>query len=269
MSTTDPTPQTILYAPTAEDGVATITLNRPAARNAVGPAEWLALRAVIEQATATPGLRALLLTGAGGAFCAGGDLRTIPERLAQPPGERAEHLRAEAQAIRKLYELDVPVVAAIAGACAGAGLGLALACDLRVAADDARFGAAFHRVGLGSDFGVTWLLPRVVGPARAAELMLLADPVDASQALALGLCSRVVPAADVDREARALAARLAAGPGLAQAFTKRGLRRALTGTLDELLEWEALAQAVLSKTADAAEGIAAFREKRPPRFLGR
>lgn len=249
--------------------VARLTLARPDSRNALGPAEWRLLDQHLQAIAADRSVRALILTGEGGAFSAGGDLRTMPERLQQPPAERSERLRQDAQVIHQLYHLDCPVIAAIPGACMGAGLGLALACDLRLCARGARLGASFHRVGLGPDFGVTWLLPRVVGPARAAELLLTAEPVDAERAEALGLVHRVLPAEELAQAALTLAFQLAAGPPLAQAFTKRGLRRALTADLDDLLQWEALSQAVLSRSEDAAEGVAAFLARRPPRFTGR
>ena len=246
------------------------TLARPPV-NALDDTLIDALHAVLDVAIADAGIAVLHIRSRERVFSAGADLALIRSCFSTPGGPDAmtEVVRHMQRLYERLEAAPLATIAEIGAAALGGGLELALACDLRVAADDARFGAAFHRVGLGSDFGVTWLLPRVVGPARAAELLLLADPVDAPQALAMGLCSRVVPTADLDREARALAARLAAGPALAQAFTKRGLRRAPAGTLGELLEWEALAQAVLSKTADAAEGVAAFREKRPPRFQGR
>lgn len=261
-----------LHEGEGEGRVVVLTLDRPMTRNAMGPAEWQQLgahlRAIAAEVEART-VRALILTGAGGAFSAGGDLQTMPQRLQQPPAERAERLRGDAQVIRALYEMDCPVIAAIPGACMGAGLGLALACDLRLCARGARLSASFHKVGLGADFGVTWLLPRVVGPARAIEMLLTAAPVDADRAEALGLVHKVVPVEELDAAARTLALQLAAGPPLAQALTKRGLRQALTGDLDALLRWEAMAQAILSKTEDAAEGVAAFFEKRAPRFQGR
>jgi len=249
--------------------VATITLDRAEAKNALGPAEWRALAACVARAAAADDVRALLVTGANGCFSAGGDTKTMPERLALSPSERRAHLLADAQVIRALCELPKPVVAAVDGVCLGAGLSLALACDLRVASSRARLGAVFHRVGLTGDFGMLHLLPRAVGHARALELVLLAEPIDAARAESIGLVHRVVDAAALDGEARALAERLADGPPVAVALSKSGLQRALDQDLSSTLEWEAQAQSICSKTDDAREGLAALAEKRPPRFTGK
>jgi 2-(1,2-epoxy-1,2-dihydrophenyl)acetyl-CoA isomerase len=162
-----------------------------------------------------------------------------------------------------------PVIAAVNGVAAGAGASLAFACDLRIAAEEARFVLAFGRIGLVPDSGATWFLPRLVGPAKAAEMALVGDPVDAAEALRLGLVSRVVPASELMTEARALADRLAAGAPLATALTKGALQRALTIDLDEALDGEAKLQGIAGASADHAEGLAAFRQKRNPRFGGR
>jgi 2-(1,2-epoxy-1,2-dihydrophenyl)acetyl-CoA isomerase len=181
---------------------------------------------------------------------------------------RQAQLVRDSQVIRQLYELDRLVVAQIAGPCMGAGLSLALACDLRVAATNASFGAVFHRIGLTGDFGLLWLLPRVVGPARAAQLLYEAEVFDGSRAAALDLVHHAVEPAILPERTRALCERLCQGPPLAQALTKRGLRRAAALDLDAMLEWEAHAQSILSKTADASEGVAAFLEKRKAEFAG-
>jgi 2-(1,2-epoxy-1,2-dihydrophenyl)acetyl-CoA isomerase len=167
-----------------------------------------------------------------------------------------------------LRRLSKPVIAAINGVAAGAGCSLALACDLRIAAEGASFVLAFTRVGLVPDGGASWFLPRIVGSARAAELALIGDPVRAEDAERLGLVSRVVAGDALMDEARSLAARLAAGAPRALALTKRALAFAETATLEEALDYEAYLQGVAGATADFAEGSAAFREKRPPRFTG-
>jgi 2-(1,2-epoxy-1,2-dihydrophenyl)acetyl-CoA isomerase len=164
--------------------------------------------------------------------------------------------------------LGAPIVAAINGVAAGAGASLALAADLRIAADGASFVLAFGRIGLVPDSGATWFLPRLVGQAKAAELALLNAPLSADEALRIGLVSRVVPADRLLDEARAMASTLAAGAPIANALTKRALRRALEGDLDGTLDYEATLQGIAGRTADHAEGLAAFGEKRPPRFRG-
>jgi 2-(1,2-epoxy-1,2-dihydrophenyl)acetyl-CoA isomerase len=252
-----------------EERVATITIDRPEVRNALGPAEWQAIARAVTEARANDQVRVLVVTGAGGCFSAGGDVKTMPERLSQPPAERRARLYDDAQVIRALRELPKPVVAAIDGACVGAGLSLALACDLRIASTRAKLGAVFHGIGLTGDFGLTWLLPRVVGPARALELVMTAEIVGAERAAAIGLVSRLVEPERLEAEARALALKLAAGPPVAQALSKAGLQRALECDLGAQLEWEAQAQAICSRTDDAREGLAALAEKRPPRFTGK
>jgi 2-(1,2-epoxy-1,2-dihydrophenyl)acetyl-CoA isomerase len=161
-----------------------------------------------------------------------------------------------------------PVIAAVNGVAAGAGASLAFACDLRIASDEARFVLAFGRIGLVPDSGATWFLPRLVGPAKAAELALVGDPVDAAEALRLGLVSKVVPGDQLMTEARALAARLAEGAPLALSLTKGALERSLTIDLDDALDGEAKLQGIAGASDDHAEGLAAFREKRSPRFTG-
>jgi enoyl-CoA hydratase/carnithine racemase len=250
------------------DRVATLTLDRPAVKNALGPAEWQALRRRIDEVNADGEIRALVITGAGDTFSAGGDLKTIPKRLAQPREVRRANLLADAQVIIAIRALRQPVIAMVDGIAAGAGLSLALACDVRIASTRARLGAPFHRVGLTGDFGLLWLLPRIVGPTRAMDLLLDTELIDAARAESIGLVTRVVPAEQLAGETYAYAQRLAEGPPLAQAFTKQGLHRALEADFAEFLSWEAEAQAACSLTADAREGVRAFLERRKPRFAG-
>jgi 2-(1,2-epoxy-1,2-dihydrophenyl)acetyl-CoA isomerase len=253
----------------AVDGIATITIDRPDVKNALGPGEWQALRAHVATAAADDDVRVLVVTGAGGVFSAGGDLKTMPERLSQPADERKANLVADAQLVPMLRALPKPVLAMIDGPAVGAGLSLALACDVRIAATRAKLGAAFHRVGLTGDFGLLWLLPRVIGPTRAMDLLMRAEPVDAVEAERIGLVTRVVEPERLANETYAYARRLAAGPPLAQGLTKLGLHRALELDLAAMIEWEAEAQARCSRSDDAREGVRAFLERRAPQFRGR
>jgi 2-(1,2-epoxy-1,2-dihydrophenyl)acetyl-CoA isomerase len=248
------------------DGVATITLNRPEALNALTVPMKRELLAAFRSVERDRAVRAVMLTGAGRAFCAGQDLR---ERLEPDAAPLAMELRERYNPItRAMRALEKPIVGAINGVAAGAGASLAFACDLRIAAEGASFALAFGRVGLVPDTGATWLLPRLVGGARAAEIALLNDPVPASSALAMGLVSRVVPAAELGAAASEMAGRLARGAPIAIALTKRALNAAWDRGLDEALEDEASLQDLAGRSRDHAEGIAAFLEKRAPRFTG-
>jgi enoyl-CoA hydratase/carnithine racemase len=249
--------------------IATITIDRPDVKNALGPAEWKLLRARVDEAGADDEVRVVVVTGAGGTFSAGGDLKTMPERLALPRDVRKANLVVDAQIVPALRALPKPVIAMIDGACVGAGLSLALGCDLRIASARARLGASFHRVGLTGDFGLLWLLPRVVGPTRAMDLLMRAEPIDAARAEAIGLVTRVVDSERLAEETYDYARRLADGPPIAQGFTKCGLHRAVESELGAMLDWEADAQATCSHTSDAHEGVRAFLERRKPVFHGR
>jgi len=246
--------------------VATLTLDRPEALNALTIPVKVALLEALHAIADDRTVRAVVLTGAGRAFSAGQDLaeRDAPEA---PPLD-VELRERYNPIIRALRAMGQPVVAAVNGVAAGAGASLAFACDLRIAADDARFVLAFGRIGLVPDSGATWFLPRLVGAARATEIALLGEPIGADEALRIGLVSRVVSAASLLGEARALADRLASAAPLAVALTKQALDRAWAIDLDEALEGEAKLQGLAGATADHAEGLAAFREKRPPRFTG-
>jgi 2-(1,2-epoxy-1,2-dihydrophenyl)acetyl-CoA isomerase len=248
------------------DRVATITLDRPDALNALTVALKEELRAAFDAVRDDPDVRAVVLTGAGRAFCAGQDLR---ERLAPDALPLADEIRARYNPLLlAMRRLPKPIVAAVNGIAAGAGASLAFACDIRIAAADASFLLAFGRVGLIPDTGATWLLPRLVGGSKAAELALLADPLSATDAERFGLVARVVPGAELLSEAHAVAERLANGAPRAHALTKDALERSWSVDLDEQIELEAELQGQAGATADHAEGIAAFLERRPPRFTG-
>lgn len=246
------------------DGVATLTLNRPDALNALSSALRRDLLAELKRIARDEAVRAVVLTGAGRAFCAGADLR----------GGKAERdfrrvLTAEYHPlIRALRDLPKPVVAAVNGVAAGAGVSLALAADLVVAADDARFVPAFGRIALVPDSGLTRTLVRGLGRHRAAAVLLLGEPLGAAEARDAGLVTRVVPSAQLSATAHDLAAQLAAGPTLAIGLTKRLINRAEDLDLYASLDAEAALQHVAGRSADHAEGLAAFAEKRDPRFGG-
>ncbi len=248
------------------EGIAALTLNRPAALNALDADTTGRLLRHIEAIAARDDVRAITLAGAGRAFCAGGDVARFTGDVAAEADAIIRPLHA---ALALLAELPQPSLAILHGAVAGAGFSLALACDLAICADDARFTLAYARLGTTPDGSATWSLPRLVGLRRAKEIALLADPLDATQALALGLVNRVVPAGDLAREADALARRLAAGPTLAYGTTKALLDAAHGRTLREQMEAERLAFAASTRTADFAQGVSAFRAKRAPAFRGR
>ena len=249
-----------------DGSTATLTLDRPEALNALTIPLKEALLAAFEEIAARRDVRAVILTGAGRAFCAGQDLR---ERLEPDAPPLDVELRERYNPlIRAMRRLDRPIIGAINGVAAGAGASLAFACDLRIAAEDASFVLAFGRIGLVPDSGATWLLPRLVGPARAAQLALLPDALSAAEAERIGLVARVVPATELLAEARVLATRIADSAPIGVALTKRALEHAWDATLDEALDYEASLQGIAGSTRDHAEGIAAFMEKRPPRFRG-
>jgi 2-(1,2-epoxy-1,2-dihydrophenyl)acetyl-CoA isomerase len=253
-----------------DGAVAVVTMNRPEARNALDLALKEELLVALRDVAADPGVRAVVLAGAGPAFCVGQDLREHVQSLesgawaTQRTVERHYNPLAET-----LATMPQPVVAAVHGACVGAGLGIALACDLRVLADDAVLGTAFGGVGLTFDTGLSATLTWAVGAARARELVLLGDTFDAASAVAWGIAGRVVPADEVLTTARELAARLAAGPPLAHAASKRLVADAMSRPLSATLAAEAAAQDALGRTADHREAVDAFLERRAPSYTGR
>ena len=251
--------------------VLTLTLDRPDQLNAINAQMGRELADALKAAGRDATVRAIVITGSGRAFCAGQDMRALQELVAQPERpELAELLRRDYNAlVLQMRRLEKPIVAAVNGVAAGAGMSLALACDLRMASSEASFLQAFVNIGLVPDSGSLYFLPRIVGLAKALELCLLGEPVSAEEALRIGLVSRVVPPDDLPQAAAELAARLAAGAGVAYGLTKRGLNRALDADLPEMLEYEALLQEVAGRTADFREGVTAFAQKRRPEFTGR
>lgn len=258
---------TILF--TIEDGLARLTLNRPDRLNAINNAMHVELADALETMSSTPGVRALLLTGAGRAFCAGQDLGDRRREPGDPPHDLGESVEQRYNPfIRRLMALPVPKLAAVNGVAAGAGANIAIACDIVIATESARFIQAFTKIGLSPDCGGTWHLPRLVGQARALGLALTAEPIDARTAADWGLIWRAVPDEAFAAEVETLARRLADGPTRALVAASRAIRRAGQLDLDAQLDHEGETQRMLGFTTDYAEGVAAFAAKRPPAFTG-
>lgn len=258
---------------TRRQHIALITLNRPDTRNALsGEAIFAAFESMVDELNADLSVRAAVLTGAGTAFCSGGNVAEMRDRtgiFAGSPEEITERYRQGIQRIpRALARLQVPLIAAVNGPAIGAGNDLACMCDLRIASSTARFAESFVKVGIIPGDGGCWLLPRVVGHAKAAELALTGDTIDAEEALRIGLVSRVVSPDELLPEALKLAGRIAANPPQVLRWTKQLLQQARTGTLDEALDAAGRLQGLAHHTADHAEAVAAFFEKRAPVFSG-
>lgn len=248
-------------------GIVTVTLNRPAKKNAANAEMWNELLETFRAIAATPEDRVMVLTGAGGEFCAGADL--TGGGTGGPGRHQLAQMRHVGDVALALHRLAIPTIAKVRGVAVGAGCNMALGCDLIVASDNARFSEIFARRGLSIDFGGSWLLPRIVGMHRAKELALFADIISAAEAERIGLVNRVVPEAEIDEFVDGWAARLAAGPPIALAMTKRMLDNSLQVTMEEALDDEGVAQTVNFGTADTAEAMKAFVEKREPTFEGR
>lgn len=252
-------------------GVATLTMNRPDALNALDEDLSYALRDALESAASDTAIRCVVVTGNGRAFSSGADLAEAKRRIEEGGNlTPSEILRKRYNPIvNAIVEMDKPVVAALNGVAAGAGASVALAADFRIASDKAAFMQAFIKIGLVPDAGATYFLPRLIGYARALELAMTGDLVDAQRALSLGLVNRVVPHDDLMRETHAFAATLAAGPTLAFGLTKKAMRFGATHELREALDFEPDLQDQAALTHDSAEGIQAFLEKRAPTYQGR
>jgi 2-(1,2-epoxy-1,2-dihydrophenyl)acetyl-CoA isomerase len=253
-----------------EDRVATLILNRPERMNALNADLVLALNDALTRVEADPGINVVVLAGAGRAFCAGGDLAVIGKgRQENNVTELQPILRAGMQVVLKIRTMRQPVIAAVHGAAAGAGMNIALAADIRIASDDAMFGQNFAKVGLFPDYGGTFFLPQLVGPAKAAELFYTGEMIDAAEALRIGVVNRVVPLPQLETEAQTLARKIAHGPAIAIRAIKETLFGRDKEELAKLLNLEVEQQMKCFYSEDCEEGIRAFFEKRVPKFRGK
>ena len=253
------------------DGVLTLTLSRPSKLNALSEPMMLAAIEELRRAVTDPAVGAVVVTGAGRGFCAGGDVSAMSTPAGGPLSfeQRVDRQNTIHQLAQLLWEMPKVTIAAVNGAAAGAGLGIALSCDLCFASERARFGTAFAKVGLGGDFGTTWQLARKVGAAKAKELFFLSEMLSAEQAAALGLVNRVLPEAGFMAEVMQLARRIAHGPQVSYRYMKQNVNMALSSDFATSLQREAVSHLRCSQTQDHREGVAAFVEKRAPRFTGR
>lgn len=261
---------------TVDDGVAVVTMNRPARRNALSPAMLDAMGRVLDDLECDDDVGCVVLTGAGGAFCAGGDVKEMAEHTAAgigrggSPAAAVHRQRLNQRATSgRLWQMPKPTIAALPGAAAGAGLSLALSCDLRYAAAGAVLTTAFARVALAGDYGGTWFLTRLVGTAKARELYFFGDRLSAEEAARLGLVHEVFPPEDLEDEVMDRARRLAEGPAVAYRYMKENLNRAIGGDLVDCMDLEVTHHFATALTADHREAAQAFVEKREPRFQGR
>ncbi len=254
-----------------EDGIATLTLNRPERLNALGDTLRDDLQDAVARAAEDADVRVMILTGAGKGFCAGGDVKAMNENkergASRPLMEKVAPGRD--RTVLALRDAPKPVIAAVNGAAAGAGMNLALACDIRLASAAAKFAQAFVKRGLHPDWGGTYFLPRVVGAAKACELIFTGEIIDAQEALRLGIVTAVHAPEALMPAARTLARRIADGPPIAIRLAKRAIYHSLECDLRQALEFETYAQNICFETEDAGEGISAFVQKRPPAFRGR
>ena len=253
-------------------GIATLTLNRPESRNALTSEMMVGLREALPRFAEDPTVRVVVLTGAGRAFCAGGDVKRFASVAGGQPAatfeEKVHDLRSRMEISRLLHEMPKPTLAVIPGPAAGAGLSLALACDLRIAAEDAKLTTAFSRVGLSGDFGGSYFLSHLVGIAKARELYFTGRVLLGQEALELGIVNRVTTSEDLEQEANSYAAELAALPTLAVGYMKKNLNSALKGSLSDVLDGEAIHMIRTFETDDHKNAAQAFLEKRAPVFSG-
>ncbi len=255
-----------------EEGIATLTLNNPDKLNAMSTEMWNDLDRVLDTVSGNEEIKVLVITGAGRGFCSGSD---VSGRLAVniegggPKMNQAQLLEGTGFAANLIRALDLPIIAAINGTTAGAGLSLALLSDIRIASDTARFGAVWVRVGLIGDLGATYLLPRIVGPDKALEMLMTGDMISAQEAERIGLVTKVVPPDELMPTVRELATKLAKGPGLAIKFSKKAVYKGLQhNDLVNQLDYESFAQGVCRQSEDHREGVRAFMEKREAHFKG-
>jgi 2-(1,2-epoxy-1,2-dihydrophenyl)acetyl-CoA isomerase len=259
---------------TFDGGIATLTMNRPEARNAFTREMVLDLAVALQRLAVDPAVRLVVLTGAGSAFCAGGDVKSFARAAGGAPAsmsfdQKVADLRARTEVSRWLHEMPKPTLAVIPGPAAGAGLSLALACDLRIAADEAKLTTAFAKIGLSGDFGGSYFLNHLVGAAKAREMYFTGQVVLGDEARRIGLVNRSVPAAELAGAALAWAQELAALPTVALGYMKRNLNAGLRGSLADVLDTEAVHMVRTFETEDHKGAALAFVEKRPPRFDGR
>ncbi|MDQ2803285.1 MAG: enoyl-CoA hydratase [Pseudomonadota bacterium] len=252
-----------------EDGVATLTLNRPERLNAFSAAMLDSLHAALTRLAQDDAVGAIVLTGAGRGFCAGGDVKDMATRTGQTFEQRVERIERMHRLPQLMRRLPKVLIAMVNGVAVGAGLGMAMACDLRIGARSARFGTGFGGIAYSGDFGGAWLLTRLVGSAKARELYLLGDVIDAPEAARIGLIGQLVDDATLAETTTALARRIAAGPRLAYGYMKRNLLAAETEPLSAVLDLEAVHQARTGLSEDHREAVTAFAEKRKPVFEGR
>ncbi|MER3554949.1 MAG: 2-(1,2-epoxy-1,2-dihydrophenyl)acetyl-CoA isomerase [Meiothermus sp.] len=248
-----------------KDGILSLTLNRPEAINAFTTEMLQSLAEALGKEAPAPEVRVVVLRGAGRGFCSGQDLREFEGKKVNFKA----HLKKYQAVVENIAGLEKPVLAAVHGAAAGAGMSLALACDLRIAASDAVFTTGFSKIGLIPDAGMNYHLPRIVGHAKAMELELLSSRLNAEQALALGIVNRVFPTESFADEVTKLATELANGPTKTFGLIKRALQKSRSATIEEMLEYEALLQDLAGRTEDHKEGVQAFYEKRPAKFAGK
>lgn len=259
----------LLYA--VQDRIATLTLNRPERLNALGDTLREDLYDAVMRSAADPNVGALVITGAGRGFCSGGDVKSMSERNQSGQVSDLEEKLAPKRdrVVLAMRDCPKPVIAAVNGAAAGAGMNLALACDMRIASSAAKFSQAFVKRGLHPDWGGSWFLPRVVGTAKACELIFTGDTIDAAEALRLGIVSAVVPPEELMAEAYKLARKITTGAPIAIQLAKRAIYHNQDVDLRAGLEFETFAQNVCKETEDSKEGVAAFMEKRAAAFKGR
>ena len=255
------------------NGIATLTFNRPESRNALTPEMMVGMRQALPRFADDPTVRVVVLTGAGRAFCAGGDVKRFAaassdDQAAASFEAKVHDLRTRMEISRILHEMPKPTLAVIPGAAAGAGLSLALACDLRIAAEDAKLTTAFSKIGLSGDFGGSYFLSHLVGVAKARELYFTGRVLLGQEALELGIVNRVTTSDDLEHEANNYAAELAALPTLAVGYMKKNLNAALKGSLSDVLDGEAIHMIRTFETEDHKKATQAFLEKRVPEFVG-
>lgn len=253
-----------------ENKVATLTFNRPDKLNALSRELLTQSIDCLKRWSRAPEVGAIVVTGAGRAFCAGGDVSNMAKDVTPPSlEEQIDGLREAQELSWLLYNIPKPTIAAVNGHAMGAGLGVCLSCDLRIASESAKFGTAYAKVGFGGDFGTTWLLARSVGAAKAKELFFLSEIIDATEAHRLGLVNRVVAADQLSAQVSEIAARIAHGPLVSYRYMKANVNQAMSSDFQTLLDREAETHLRCGQTEDHKEGVKAFMEKRQPNFRGR